>query len=136
MPTPTHIAEAALYVDDLERAVAFYTGLFERPALRPDPRFCAIRITEEQVLLLFRRGASTEASTMESGALIPAHDGSGPLHICFGIQPHELDAWTQKLTRMSIAVESRVRWPGGATSLYFRDPDNHAVELATPGLWA
>ncbi|MFN0129142.1 MAG: hypothetical protein ACKV19_20930 [Verrucomicrobiales bacterium] len=36
---------------------------------------------------------------------------------------------------MNIPVESRIRWPGGATSLYFRDPDGHAVELATPGLW-
>jgi catechol 2,3-dioxygenase-like lactoylglutathione lyase family enzyme len=24
----------------------------------------------------------------------------------------------------------------GGTSLYFRDPDGHLVELATPGLWS
>jgi hypothetical protein len=24
----------------------------------------------------------------------------------------------------------------GGTSLYFRDPDDHFVELATPGLWS
>ncbi|MDQ3753396.1 MAG: glyoxalase, partial [Acidobacteriota bacterium] len=28
------------------------------------------------------------------------------------------------------------KWNRGGTSLYFRDPDNHLLELATPGLWA
>jgi catechol 2,3-dioxygenase-like lactoylglutathione lyase family enzyme len=28
-----------------------------------------------------------------------------------------------------------VRWPRGGESIYFRDPDGHLVELATPGLW-
>jgi catechol 2,3-dioxygenase-like lactoylglutathione lyase family enzyme len=29
-----------------------------------------------------------------------------------------------------------MEWPRGGTSLYFRDPDGHLVELATPGLWS
>jgi len=29
-----------------------------------------------------------------------------------------------------------VKWPRGGTSLYFRDPAGHLVELATPGLWS
>jgi catechol 2,3-dioxygenase-like lactoylglutathione lyase family enzyme len=28
-----------------------------------------------------------------------------------------------------------VKWPRGGESLYFRDPDGLAVELATPGVW-
>lgn len=28
MLRPTHIAETALYVDDLDRAISFYTSLF------------------------------------------------------------------------------------------------------------
>jgi catechol 2,3-dioxygenase-like lactoylglutathione lyase family enzyme len=28
-----------------------------------------------------------------------------------------------------------VGWPRGGRSVYFRDPDGHSVELATPGLW-
>lgn len=131
---PSHIAETALYVDDLPRAVEFYTRLFESEVLRRDPRFCALRITADQVLLLFLRGASSVPIPVEGGT-IPAHDGRGPLHLCFGIAGSDVDAWRERLGRLGVAVESTVRWPAGAVSLYFRDPDRHAVELATPGLW-
>jgi len=134
MLKPTHIAETALYVDDLPRAVQFYTKLFACPVLRCDDRFCALHIADEQVLLLFLRGSSKQPMAL-SGGNIPAHDGAGPLHVCFGIQAIELNPWVQWLEAHGIAIESRVEWPGGATSLYFRDPDRHAVELATPGLW-
>lgn len=134
MPKPTHHAETALYVDDLERACGFYTMLLGCRVLRRDDRFCALRIADGQVLLLFVRGNSMKPTTL-GGGVIPAHDGSGPVHVCFGISAGEVADWERQLQRLDIPIESRVRWPGGAVSLYFRDPDNHAVELATPGLW-
>lgn len=133
-PAITHLAESALYVDDLDRAVAFYTGLFELPVLVRDDRFCALRITAQQVLLLFRRGVSFQPTTLLGGT-VPAHDGNGPLHLCFGIAADTVADWEERLSVLHIAVESRVRWPSGAISLYFRDPDQHAVELATPGVF-
>jgi catechol 2,3-dioxygenase-like lactoylglutathione lyase family enzyme len=134
MPAITHIAETVLYTDNLDRALNFYTGLFGCPVLRRDERLCALRIAEGQVLLLFTRGGSIKPALLEGG-VVPAHDGAGPLHVCFGIPFGEVSQWEQRLRELGIALESRVRWPGGATSLYFRDPDQHAVELATPGLW-
>ena len=35
-----------------------------------------------------------------------------------------------------IAIEGRTDWSRGGHSIYFRDPDGHLLELATPGLWA
>jgi catechol 2,3-dioxygenase-like lactoylglutathione lyase family enzyme len=134
MLTPIRIAETALYVDDLDRAASFYTSLFCCPVLRKDDRLCALRIADEQVLLLFHRGGSAKPSQIPGG-LIPPHDGAGPLHVCFGINEDELEAWAEKLQAHGISIESRVIWPTGAASLYFRDPDHHAVELATPGIW-
>jgi hypothetical protein len=29
-----------------------------------------------------------------------------------------------------------VTWPGGTRSFYFRDSDQHLIELITPGFWA
>jgi catechol 2,3-dioxygenase-like lactoylglutathione lyase family enzyme len=46
-----------------------------------------------------------------------------------------LRAWEDHLRSRDITVESRVGWPAGGTSLYFRDPDGHSLEVATPGLW-
>ena len=133
-PAITHLSESALYVDDLDRAVAFYTGLFDLPVLLRDDRFCVLRITAQQVLLLFRRGASLQPTTLPGG-IVPAHDGTGPLHVCFGIAADAVEDWEEFLGGQGIDVESRVRWPSGANSLYFRDPDRHAVELATPGVF-
>lgn len=136
MIQPTHIAESALYVDDLDRSVDFYSKLIGCPVLRRDERFCAFRITDQQVLLLFRRGHSRHPVRLNDMDVIPGHDGAGPLHVCFGIHADEAAAWERKLEQLGLATESRVRWPSGATSLYFRDPDRHLVELATPGLWS
>ena len=70
------------------------------------------------------------------GGTIPPHDGQGPLHIGFAISADELAAWEDRLLERGIAVESRITWSRGGTSLYFRDPDGHLLELLTPGLWA
>jgi catechol 2,3-dioxygenase-like lactoylglutathione lyase family enzyme len=133
-PSITHIAETVLYVDDLDRALTFYTTLFGLTILRSDERLCALRVAAEQVLLLFPRGGSLTPLTL-SGGIIPAHDGHGPLHVCFGIAADTVAAWEARLAELAIPLESRFTWPGGGISLYFRDPDNHAVELATPGIW-
>ena len=45
-------------------------------------------------------------------------------------------AWEAALAAHGIPIESRVRWSRGGESIYFRDPDGHSVELATPGVWA
>ena len=133
-PRATGIAESSLYVEDVPHSVKFYGDLLEAPVILEDERFCALRVAPGQVLLLFHRGASRHDVDMGFGTII-GHDGSGPLHVCFGIGAGEAAAWEERLEALGIPLESRVAWPSGAVSLYFRDPDGHAVELATPGLW-
>jgi catechol 2,3-dioxygenase-like lactoylglutathione lyase family enzyme len=133
-PKAIGIIESALYVDDLERSVKFYGDLLGSPVIHHDDRFGALRVAPEQVLLHFLRGSSTETTVLPFGKII-SHDGSGPHHVCFGIGEGEIPAWEKRLADLDIAVESRVDWPNRAISLYFRDPDGHALELSTPGLW-
>jgi catechol 2,3-dioxygenase-like lactoylglutathione lyase family enzyme len=133
MPKLDRVLETALYVDDLERAAAFYADVLALPSLYSDERLRAFAVGNS-VLLLFRRGASLETMTLPGGT-IPPHDGSGPLHVAFAIGADELGRWEARLRDRGVAVEGRTDWPRGGRSIYFRDPDGHLLELATPGLW-
>ena len=134
MPSLIGIIETSLYVDDLERASRFYEEIFGLEPLDGDDRFRAYGVGGQSVLLLFKRGASNRFTKLPFGQIGP-HDGSGPLHFAFAIPAHELAAWEKHLSTRRIEIETRIQWPRGGTSLYFRDPDNNLVELATPGLW-
>jgi catechol 2,3-dioxygenase-like lactoylglutathione lyase family enzyme len=135
MPGLTGILETCLHVADLPRSIDFYRGLFSWPLLASDVRFAALAVADKQVLLLFLKGAS-EHDMPIAGGVIPGHGGDGRLHVAFAIPAADLAAWKRRLAEQSIALASTVRWPEGGTSLYFRDPDGHLVELATPGIWA
>jgi len=130
----SRILETSLYVSDLDVSEAFYQRLFGFERLLKDTRMCAMSIPGRQVLLLFRRGGSTRPSPTPFG-LIPAHDAQGVQHLCFRIEHTEVDAWQAHLAAEGVALESRLDWSKGATSLYFRDPDGHSLEVGTSGLW-
>jgi catechol 2,3-dioxygenase-like lactoylglutathione lyase family enzyme len=134
MPRVSHILETALYVEDLDRSEAFYRRLFGCETFVRDQRMAALGIPGAGVLLLFRKGGSVHPSPTPGG-VIPPHDGQGQLHLAFAMPLGELEAWTRHLEELGIKLESRVAWPHGGVSLYFRDPDGHSVEVATPGLW-
>ncbi len=134
MPSLTGVIETSLYVDDLERASRFYEDVFGFSRIEGDARFRAYSVGGKSVLLLFKRGASNGVADLPFGQIGP-HDGSGPLHIAFAIPAADLEDREARLAEKKISIESTVHWPRGGTSLYFRDPDNHLVELATPGLW-
>jgi len=128
-PTVEGILETSLYVGDLSRSVRFYQELFDFPVISDfGERGCAMRAGPRQVLLLFKKGASRNISS--------PHDGDGELHLAFAIPAAALAGWESRLAEMSIPIEERTAWERGGTSLYFRDPDRHLLELATPGVWS
>jgi catechol 2,3-dioxygenase-like lactoylglutathione lyase family enzyme len=134
MPTLDGILETALYVDDMARAQRFYEDVIGLRRLFADQRLCAYEVAGRDVLLIFRRGASLETAHLPGGT-IPPHDGHGPLHVAFAIAAESLSSWETQLQRHGIAIEGRTDWARGGKSIYFRDPDGHLLELATPGLW-
>ncbi len=135
VPRVTGQLESSLYVADLDRSRGFYQRVFGFELLLQEERMAALAVPGGSVLLLFRRGGSVEPSPMPGG-VIPPHDGHGTLHLCFAVPLAELGAWERHLAALGIAVESRVVQSFGGTSLYFRDPDGHSLEMAGPGLWA
>ena len=134
MPKLDGILETALYTDDMAAARGFYEDVMELKPIFADERLCAYGVADRDVLLLFKRGITMETVTMPGGT-IPGHDGSGPLHVAFAVGRDELDEWERRLASRQIEIEGRTDWPRGGRSIYFRDPDGHLLELATPGLW-
>jgi catechol 2,3-dioxygenase-like lactoylglutathione lyase family enzyme len=133
-PRISHLLETALYVADLGVARDFYRDVMGFELFLEDSRMCALGLPGGSVLLLFRRGGSVQVSDTPFGP-IPGHDGRGTLHLAFAVPHGELQAWDFYLHAKGLAIESRITWADGGTSLYFRDPDGHSVEVATPGLW-
>lgn len=133
-PAVNGILETALYVADLDAARSFYQDILGLPLLASDHRFCAFA-AGRSVLLLFRQGASSQTVHLPGGT-IPPHDGGGRIHFAFAVSAADLPKWEAHLAAHGIVIEGRTDWPRGGRSIYFRDPDGHLAELATPGLWA
>ncbi len=127
------ILETALDCDDLRTTASFYQSLLAAPPILDSERLVVFDAGEGTLLLLFQRGSADDLPT--PGGVIPGHTAGGPGHFAFAIDAADLAAWEARLRELGVPIESRVSWEQGGTSVYFRDPDNRSVELATPGVW-
>lgn len=135
MPALSGILETALHVEDIDRASDFYENVLQFQRIEGNERFRAYSVAGRDVLLLFKRGGNAQPLVLPGG-VIPPHSSSGQIHVAFSVSAAELPAWESRLAAHSVPIESRVTWPLGGKSIYFRDPDSHLLELATPGLWS
>jgi catechol 2,3-dioxygenase-like lactoylglutathione lyase family enzyme len=134
MPNLLGVLETSLYVDEFERSCAFYEQVLGLNSIYRDKRLCAYDVGGRGVLLLFLRGQSLETTRLHGGT-VPPHDGHGSEHMAFSVAANDLVDWEERLADANVAIEGRIKWPRGGESVYFRDPDGHLLELATPGLW-
>jgi len=130
MHPPTQgILESSLYVADVARSAQFYERIFGFRTISDfGGRGCAVEAGNRQVLLLFKKKGSI--------AIPSPHDGDGELHLAFAIRAEDLPQWETWLAENGIAVEEKRKWDLGGWSIYFRDPDRHLIEIATPGVWS
>ncbi|WP_298669097.1 VOC family protein [uncultured Sphingomonas sp.] len=137
MSAPPPIAgllETSLYVSDMARSVAFFSETLGLAIMVESARLTAFDAGSGGVLLLFPQGGATHDVRNERG-IVPGHDGRGPLHMAFAIAGDALEPWRAHLAAAGVTVLGEMHWPRGGTSIYFKDPDGHILELATPGLW-
>jgi catechol 2,3-dioxygenase-like lactoylglutathione lyase family enzyme len=114
----------------------FYRDVLGLTVMKGDgERFHALDSGAGRVLLLFKRGGTLKPQPVASGGVIPPHDGKGPHHIAFAIAAADYERWCARLLDCGIEIESETRWEPGGRSVYFRDPEQHLVELVTPGIW-
>ena len=128
------ILEAALYLDDLDTAEAFYGDLLGLERItRAGERHVFYKVGRT-VLLIFNP-AETEHTDPGARLPVPPPGARGPGHLCFSASAADIDIWQQRLAKAGYPAEARFRWPNGALSLYVRDPGGNSIEFAEPGLW-
>ena len=128
-PKSEGVLETSLYVDDVMRSARFYERIFGFRVISDfGERGCAMQAGSRQVLLIFKKGRSR--------SILSPHDGEGERHLAFAITCSELAGWEAWLAENGIALEEKRTWDLGGHSVYFRDPDRHLLEIATPGVWS
>lgn len=124
MTTIQGIAEAMLYVSDLDRATQFYTTVLDLPltAAFDEARF--LQTGRDSTLILF----NAEGIRRRRSA-IPSRGAAGEGHVALAVLAGEIDAWRERLESNGVVIEHEQAWSLGSRSLYFRDPDHNSLEL-------
>src|SRR5215471_15538915 len=111
-PQVNGILETSLYVESAARSAEFYRRVFGFEPLEPgeplneNTRLCPMRAGDRSVLLLFKKGATSDT------------DARGAIHIAFGIARSDLADWERWLAEQGIPIESRQTWKYGGEALY------------------
>ena len=128
------VLETCLYVDDLDAAEQFYTAVLG----------LEVYARREGRHVFFKHGSGmflvfNPETTRAEHRDFPAKSSHGPTpgdgHICFTMEPVDIEAWREHLAAHSVAIDQETAWPSGGYSLYFRDPANNSVELGTRTIW-
>jgi len=100
-PQVNGVLETSLYVEYPTQSVEFYRRVFgfepidvdQNEGITDQTRLCAMRAGDRSVLLLFKKGATTDTNA------------TGAIHIAFGIARSELPAWETWLSQQGIPME-------------------------------
>lgn len=128
----TELDHIVLNVADVERSLAFYTGVLGLQGERVEEfragkvGFPSVRISAATIIDLFPSKQPT--------ALAGGEKSSGNLnHFCLVVGAADFAGITDYLTSHQIAIRQGpvARWGarGRATSVYFLDPDGNEVEI-------
>jgi catechol 2,3-dioxygenase-like lactoylglutathione lyase family enzyme len=129
------ILESALYVDDLDKAEAFYGEVLGLTRItRAEGRHVFFRCGDG-VLLLFNADATEIPPPADASLPVPPHGTRGPGHLCFRAGGEEIEVWRHDLEKKGVAIEADFEWPNGGRSIYFRDPAGNSLEFAEPKIW-
>jgi catechol 2,3-dioxygenase-like lactoylglutathione lyase family enzyme len=125
----SQVKEVALYVKNLERTKAFYADLLGFPLIgMVESRHIFFR-AGNSVLLCFI------AESTQNDTILPPHFGYGQQHIAFEVPAHEYEDWKQKITDLGIVIIHEHTWREGVKSFYFKDYDEHILEIIPAMMW-
>ena len=127
-----HLDHVVLRVKDLPASLNFYTNVVGATFEREVPEFglYQVRIGAALIDLV---PVDSKLGQMGGGDLAP--NGKNLDHFAIRIEPFDLEALTDHLTKHNIEVgEAGIRYgaEGNGPSVYIQDPDGNTVELKGP----
>lgn len=125
----TRIKETCLYVNDLDKAVAFYGELLEMPVISKARRRHAFFRCGDTVLLCFL----PEATRKEMH--LPPHYAHGKQHIAFEVKQEDYLHTRELIIGKGIKITHEQEWGSARKSFYFEDPFGHVLEIVPDGIW-
>lgn len=118
------VAEAVLYVDDLQEATRFYSEVLGLPLTASFKDASFLQTGRASTLIVFDRQRLGERTSV-----IPDHGAEGAVHVALAIPREQMDAWRSRLEAHDVEIEHEQDWSQGTHSIYFRDPAGNSVEL-------
>lgn len=123
------IKETCLYVKNLQQTRDFYEKILGLSVISfVEGRHVFFR-AGSSVLLCFLPEVTKAEQTL------PPHFAYGPQHIAFEVPQAEYSAWKEKLKAHEIEIIHEQHWKEELYSFYFKDPDQHVLEIIPPGIW-
>jgi catechol 2,3-dioxygenase-like lactoylglutathione lyase family enzyme len=122
------ISEVAFWVNDLDRAVAFYRDQLGFAVEEVDPGRNAFLRSGDFLLVLF---VPEDPGTQLATEYLARTGGPrGDLyHVAFRIDRERLDSVSASLRRRGLEVRGPVDFATGRRSYFLEDPDAHYIEL-------
>lgn len=125
------ISELALWVEDVERAVAFYQKLgFETESV--DANRNAFLRSGDFLLVLFNPqdpGTALASNYLAERGGPSNMPRGGVYHAAFRVEATELDAFAAQLQAQGVEIKGPIEFPSGRRSYFLEDPDEHYIEL-------
>lgn len=125
-----HIKETCIYVKSLQQTEDFYSGKLGLKVIgKVEGRHVFFK-AGTSVLLCF-----IADSTNNDDMHMPSHGASGQIHFAFEINKEDYESVKKEILQKDIIIEHEQEWKKHTFSFYFRDPDEHLVEIAQKGIW-